>query len=638
MPIEDEPQDAVGTNSILDADLAEVLQWLEGPGQAYLAHANIVGVGFGRKARDHLTTAEPAIVFHVERKLAATADILLIGSVALPKTVTIGGRAYPTDVVETSVRLCDGAGASLAARRKRQPVIAPGLSIGNAGAIVGYGTAGAIVRHRSTGQPVLLSCAHVLTRYDGTRGVCQPGLGDNGDLDNDWFGKVVASFADSDGDAAIASIERRAIEPRIFGLGVAVEAIAAPRLDMRVVKAGRTTGITYGQVSKPLHIVAVELPGHLRAVNVTCFEIEILAAPPQSEAVNVAMRGDSGSAWILLDAAGKPTTTMLGMTMAVSSDNGRAYACLAERVFARLDIEPWSAAEIDLVPPSAAGLSFAPTAALPIKALPVPQGAKQQLVIARNGLVLRAGPDQSFADLATLQYGKAIFAIGRQGAWVQVDLEGDGKADGFMHGSFLVDELPLSPLLSVHDFAEIETVARMCPASPRANIATHLPNILAGLSDCGLLDRDMFLVAIATVRAEVEAFRPIDEGVSTFNTRITPFDRYEPGTPVGIDIGNTQLGDGARYKGRGFIQLTGRDNYRKIGDQISADLIGDPSLANQPALAGQILARFLKSRETTIRAALAGGDLSAARALINGANHGFERFKAAYEIGRNLLS
>lgn len=44
------------------------------------------------------------------------------------------------------------------------------------------------------------------------------------------------------------------------------------------------------------------------------------------------------------------------------------------------------------------------------------------------------------------------------------------------------------------------------------------------------------------------------------------------------DLGNTQKGDGPRYKGRGFIQLTGRTNYAHYGLAVGRDLINDPDL------------------------------------------------------------
>jgi len=54
---------------------------------------------------------------------------------------------------------------------------------------------------------------------------------------------------------------------------------------------------------------------------------------------------------------------------------------------------------------------------------------------------------------------------------------------------------------------------------------------------------------------------------------------YGVGTAVGVKLGNTQTGDGAKYKGRGWIMLTGRYNYQKYGELIEVDLINNPGLA-----------------------------------------------------------
>jgi len=48
------------------------------------------------------------------------------------------------------------------------------------------------------------------------------------------------------------------------------------------------------------------------------------------------------------------------------------------------------------------------------------------------------------------------------------------------------------------------------------------------------------------------------------------------------DLGNTQPGDGRRYKGRGIFQLTGRANYKSYGDKLRLDLITHPELAADP--------------------------------------------------------
>lgn len=177
--------------------------------------------------------------------------------------------------------------------------------------------------------------------------------------------------------------------------------------------------------------------------------------------------------------------------------------------------------------------------------------------------------------------------------------------------------------------------ARMLPGASPAAIAGNLPHVLAGLAEFGLTDRPMLLMALATIAAETASFRPVDEGVSRFNTSPGghPFDRYDDRA----DLGNRGRPDGARFKGRGYVQLTGRDNYARIGRQLGLPLEAEPGLANDPPTAGRILAAFLHAHAGRIRAALAADDLRAARRLVNGGSHGLDAFSRAYRAGQDAL-
>ncbi len=184
----------------------------------------------------------------------------------------------------------------------------------------------------------------------------------------------------------------------------------------------------------------------------------------------------------------------------------------------------------------------------------------------------------------------------------------------------------------------VVNVAKMFPGVPVANITENLPFVLQALADAGLGDKNMILMALATIRAETGNFTPLSEFQSKFNTPPggPPFSLYDNRK----DLGNQGPPDGANFRGRGYIQLTGRANFLEHGQAIGlgTQLIDNPKLANQPDIAAKLLASFLKSKEQKIRNALAAGDLKTARRLVNGGSHGLDQFTQAFNIGKNAIA
>ena len=183
----------------------------------------------------------------------------------------------------------------------------------------------------------------------------------------------------------------------------------------------------------------------------------------------------------------------------------------------------------------------------------------------------------------------------------------------------------------------VSAVAKMFPGVPVKNIEDNLPFVLKALADAGLADKDMILMALATISAETGNFTPLSEFQSKFNTPPggPPFSLYDNRK----DLGNQGPPDGANFRGRGYIQLTGRSNFKVHGAAIGLgdQLITNPKLANQPDIAGKLLASFLKAHEQGIRNALAKGNLKKARELVNGGHHGLKEFTAAFNIGKHAI-
>jgi len=97
---------------------------------------------------------------------------------------------------------------------------------------------------------------------------------------------------------------------------------------------------------------------------------------------------------------------------------------------------------------------------------------------------------------------------------------------------------------------------------------------------------------LAQAAHETDGFKTLVEygGVDYFNKR------YGPQTDVGKELGNIQAGDGARFRGRGVFQCTGRFNYAKYGKLIGVDLVANPKQAATVPNSVRIACEYWKAK------------------------------------------
>jgi predicted chitinase len=151
-----------------------------------------------------------------------------------------------------------------------------------------------------------------------------------------------------------------------------------------------------------------------------------------------------------------------------------------------------------------------------------------------------------------------------------------------------------------------------------SDVAGQWPALERALRDEGITDTKSQVAAVATVVTEVgTGLQPINEyGGRGYFTQM-----YEGRS----DLGNTQPGDGARFHGRGYIQLTGRANYRSYGEKLDLPLEDRPAMALRPYVGARVLAAYFKDRG--IHHDARRSRWRQTRVKVNGGYNGWSRYR-----------
>lgn len=136
----------------------------------------------------------------------------------------------------------------------------------------------------------------------------------------------------------------------------------------------------------------------------------------------------------------------------------------------------------------------------------------------------------------------------------------------------------------------------------------------------GIVDKKELAMFMAQMGHETQGFTRLIENSNG--------EKYEGRS----DLGNTQKGDGPRYKGRGYPHLTGRYNYERYGKIIGEDLVNNPEKASDPLIAAKIAIAYWRDKQIDVPAKQ--GDIEKVTRLMSGGMNGFEDRQNRY--GREI--
>jgi predicted chitinase len=228
---------------------------------------------------------------------------------------------------------------------------------------------------------------------------------------------------------------------------------------------------------------------------------------------------------------------------------------------------------------------------------------------------IRSGPGTTYNIVGSLSAGQTVVVTSISNGWAKF-------SKGYSSASYLTKvssggstggstSLTISQLKAIYNNL----------SDSKANI--YLPYLNAAMKEASIntpLRIAHFMAQLGTESAGLVYWEEIASG-SEYEGR--------------KDLGNTQPGDGKRYKGRGPIQITGRSNYKACGTALGLDLINNPTLLIQPQNGFRSAGWYWDSRN--INAKADADDILACTRAVNGGTNGFDSRKAYLAKAKKAL-
>ncbi len=247
------------------------------------------------------------------------------------------------------------------------------------------------------------------------------------------------------------------------------------------------------------------------------------------------------------------------------------------------------------------------------------------MYVTASSLNVRSGEGTSNAVLGTVSRGQAVSVLSESNGWARIKY---GSGNSYVSAKYLSETKPTSSSAQMPEFQAGENGAyslepeKLAKVSKRAT--KYYSHIVSSMGVASITTRQRTCCYIAQLAHESDGFNTLEEYASGA--------AYEGRT----DLGNTQKGDGKRFKGRGAIQLTGRSNYAKASQDLGIDLVSNPSIVSEnPELAFKVSAWYWNTNN--LNSYCDAGDFKGLTRAINGGLNGYADRLNYYNLGKQYL-
>lgn len=166
-----------------------------------------------------------------------------------------------------------------------------------------------------------------------------------------------------------------------------------------------------------------------------------------------------------------------------------------------------------------------------------------------------------------------------------------------------------------------EQLKKIAIYASEKNINTFSPLLNRFMHEYGICGKYPESAFLATVIHESGSFRYLKE--------IASGEAYEGRK----DLGNTEKGDGVKYKGRGLTQLTGRRNYELASNASGIDFVSNPELLEEPENAVKVSCWWWDMRNLN----KLSHDIKAVTKVVNGGYNGMADREKWYNLALKVL-